>query len=90
MTPPQPSPLGHLIYIAREGAGLSIREAARRAGVSESHWRHVESDYESKGGMQLPVNPRPRKIAQMAAVRQSAPGMGTSGWSRVSTAQKVA
>ena len=37
-------PIAHLIYEQRIRAGLSIRQAAARAGISEGSWRRTESN----------------------------------------------
>lgn len=63
-------PEGVLIESAREDAGLSKREAARRAGISEGWWRTVVKGYQSLGGGDRgAVRDTPAKtIAKMAAV----------------------
>jgi transcriptional regulator with XRE-family HTH domain len=43
----QPPPYGVLIEAAREDAGLSRREAARRAGISDSWWRYVAAGWQN-------------------------------------------
>lgn len=50
-TKPDPGPDAQLIKYARTHhvPPLSIREAARRAGISESRWRQVEKGYASVG-----------------------------------------
>jgi len=65
---PGPTAAGRLIKLAREGhpERLSIREAARRANISETRWRHVENGFESRGPVKIPVNPSPRLLARMA------------------------
>lgn len=69
MTRPVQPPEGRLLRLAREShrpRKLSVRSAARRAGVSESHWRHVEAGYEPKGGMEVPVRAAASTLARMA------------------------
>lgn len=39
---PEQPPEARLIEAARRGLGLSIRSAAKRAGISESQWRRIE------------------------------------------------
>lgn len=59
-----------LLRTAREShrpRKLSMREAARRAGLSESHWRHVEAGYELKGGHRIPVKASAGTLARMAS-----------------------
>ncbi len=45
-TRPAPPPWGALITAALRQAGLSAREAARRAGLSEGRWRQITSGYQ--------------------------------------------
>lgn len=61
-------PEGVLIESKREDAGLSKREAARRAGISEGWWRTVVKGYQSLGhGSRGAVRDAPAKtIAKMA------------------------
>lgn len=46
MSPRPRPPHGELIEAAREQAGLSMREAARRAGVSDAWWRYVVNGWQ--------------------------------------------
>lgn len=48
--PPEPPPEGVLIESARRDAGISVREAARRAGISEGWWRQVVKGYQNLSG----------------------------------------
>lgn len=43
---PEPPPWGVLITAALRAAGLSAREAARRAGISEGRWRQIAGGYQ--------------------------------------------
>lgn len=63
---PDTTPLGELIEQAREEKGLSKREAARRAGISEGRWRQVVSGQQKSGNVTIRVNPRPATIVAMA------------------------
>lgn len=67
---PVPSPEGQLISLVRQSRtpSMSVRAAARLAGISETHWRHVEAGYESKGGMKIPVGVSAKTAARMAWV----------------------
>ena len=57
-------PLGQYLQDAR--GKMSIREAARRAGISESRWRQVEAGVQKMaGGIEVPVHPRPETVAAM-------------------------
>lgn len=52
--------------IQRARGTMSIREAARRAGISEARWRHIEKGYQPIGGHQVPVNPRTENVVAIA------------------------
>lgn len=57
-------PLG--TYLREQRGRMSIREAARRADISESRWRQVEAGYQQMaGGVQVPVHPRAETVAAM-------------------------
>jgi transcriptional regulator with XRE-family HTH domain len=43
---PEPPPWGTLIGAALRRAGISAREASRRAGISEGRWRQISSGYQ--------------------------------------------
>lgn len=45
---------------------LSVSEAARRAGISESRWWQIVRGYQTVGGIDVPVNAPPETIARMA------------------------
>ena len=46
---------------------MSVREAARRADISEGRWRQVELGFQRMaGGIEVPVHPRPETAAAMA------------------------
>lgn len=61
------TPLGELLEHARADVlHISIREAARRAGISEAHWRHVVAGQQVKGGEAIPVRPTMRTVVAMA------------------------
>jgi transcriptional regulator with XRE-family HTH domain len=73
--PPEPPPEGVLIESARKNAGISVREAARRAGISEGWWRQVVKGYQSlSGGAYGVVRGVPAEtVAKMAAAVQADP-----------------
>lgn len=57
-------PLGD--YLRQQRGKMSIREAARRADISESRWRQVEAGYQRMaGGIEVPVHPRAETVAAM-------------------------
>lgn len=53
---------------ARRRARLSIREAARRAGMSDARWRQITSGYQSVSGEPIPVTAPAETLARMAQV----------------------
>ncbi len=72
---PAPPPWGALITSALREAGLSAREAARRAGISEGRWRQIASGYQVvSAGVYAPVRGPARTLARMAAVAGLSPG----------------
>ena len=82
--PPEPPPEGVLIESARkQHPEISIREAARRAGISEGWWRQVVKGYQShSGGTYGTVRDVPAEtVARMAKAtgRITAEQMRTEG-----------
>jgi transcriptional regulator with XRE-family HTH domain len=77
--PPEPPAEGVLIETARREAGLSVREAARRAGISEGWWRQVVKGYQSlSGGAIGAVRDVPAEtIAKMASATGVTPAQLT-------------
>ena len=68
-TRPAPPPWGALITGALRTAGLSAREAARRAGISEGRWRQITSGYQVvSAGVYAPVRGPAATLARMASV----------------------
>lgn len=72
---PVPPPEAVLIRVAREAAGLTITEAARRvseanpdASISTARWSQIEQGYEIRRGQPQEVRAKPGMLAQMAAV----------------------
>jgi hypothetical protein len=65
---PDPTPEGRLIAAAAKSKNLSIREAARRAGLSYGRWRQVTAGYQnvSPGEFAI-VNAPALTVARMAA-----------------------
>jgi hypothetical protein len=71
MTEPPTSPLGTFIETARQNsARISGREAARRAGISESRWRQIVQDGKAPArtvvAMALAVNADPAQALHTA------------------------
>ncbi len=66
---PEPPPWGNAITTARKRAGLSAREAARRAGISEGRWRQITGGYQVVSpGVYAQVRGPAATVAKMAAV----------------------
>jgi transcriptional regulator with XRE-family HTH domain len=78
--PPQP-PEGKLIADAADRMNLSIREAARRAGISYGRWRQIVTGYQNVSpGSYARVRAPAKTLARMAAaVGVTAEQMGTEG-----------
>jgi hypothetical protein len=66
---PDPPPEGRLIAAAADRLDLSIREAARRAGISYGRWRQIVTGYQNVSpGVFAPVHAPAKTLAKMAAV----------------------
>jgi lambda repressor-like predicted transcriptional regulator len=66
---PEPPPWGALIGAALRRAGISAREAARRAGISEGRWRQITGGYQVVSpGVYAQVRGPGSTLAKMAAV----------------------
>jgi len=66
---PQPPPWGVLITSALASEGISAREAARRAGISEGRWRQITGGYQVVSpGVYAHVRGPAATLAKMAAV----------------------
>jgi Helix-turn-helix domain len=66
---PAPPPWGALIMTALAREGLSVREAARRAGLSEGRWRQITAGYQIVSpGVYAEVHGPAATIARMASV----------------------
>lgn len=57
-----------LIKTALAAARFSQREAARRAGISETRWRQIVSGHQAVGGEQVPFRSPDETLARMAHV----------------------
>lgn len=68
-TRPEQPPEGKLIAAAAERLELSIREAARRAGISYGRWRQITTGYQNTSPGEFAVVRAPAKtLAKMARV----------------------
>ena len=76
--PPAP-PEAALLYRARSGLRISIREAARRAGISENRWRQVEAGYQVvRAGIRVPARATAATLARMALTVMVTPAQLTA------------
>jgi transcriptional regulator with XRE-family HTH domain len=68
--PPAPPPPAeaHLLQTALAAKGLSQRQAAHAAGISESRWRQIVSGYQAVSGSKAPVRSPGATLARMAQV----------------------
>lgn len=68
MNPPKPPPEAVLIATKRDGAvpRLSMREAARLAGISATRWRQLETGIFSARGTDYPERAPAETLARMA------------------------
>ncbi|CAL9433628.1 hypothetical protein SUDANB21_02101 [Streptomyces sp. enrichment culture] len=65
----EPPPEARLIREALRRARLSAREAARRAGISETRWRQIANGYQDVGrGVRVPTTGPAETLARMAQV----------------------
>lgn len=63
-----PWPLGPVLEAARTARGLATKEAARRAGVSDTLWRSLERGFELRKGVRFRVSPRPETVVKVCRV----------------------
>lgn len=76
-------PLGPFLSGHRRNKGLSVRTAARKAGISEGRWRQVENGYQTvTAGQRIPVMPKPETLFKMlrALDADAAEGMQLVGY----------
>ncbi len=58
---------------SKGGPSLSVRAAARAAGISESRWRQIVNGYRQEADLRVPVRAPARTLARMAQVVGSTP-----------------
>jgi transcriptional regulator with XRE-family HTH domain len=87
---PEAPAWGALITAAVKRAGMSAREAARRAGISEGRWRQITGGYQVVSpGVYAEVRGPASTLAKMAAVAGVTPAeLRTAG--REDAAQELA
>ncbi|WP_280273433.1 helix-turn-helix domain-containing protein [Nocardia wallacei] len=62
--------LGRRMEQGRLAAGLSKRQAAKRAGISDGRWRQLEAGVETIRGKTFPVKTTPETVARIASALQ--------------------
>jgi hypothetical protein len=80
------TPLGDLLEKARsEVLRVSVREAARRARMSDTRWHQVVTGIQRKAGGLVPVNPTDRTVIAMANAVGVDPGdaLEAAGYTRL-------
>ncbi|MEH0579013.1 helix-turn-helix transcriptional regulator [Streptomyces sp. B21-108] len=65
---PAPPPEAVLIKEALRRVRLSGREAAKRAGMSETRWRQIVNGYQDVGGVRIAVSAPDETLTRMAQV----------------------
>lgn len=66
-------PAGRLLQAAREQKGLSMRAAAKIAGISESRWRQIECGWKKTNGDLIETRPTPLNLVKCAKAVGAAP-----------------
>lgn len=67
--------VGQRLYQGRKRFQISKREAARRAGISESLWRQLEAGGREVGGRVVLPNPRPENLYAAARAVEEDPAI---------------
>ncbi len=65
---------GKILQSARESLSITKREAARRAGISESRWRQLESGCRYSDGKWLPASAPATTLTKAARAVELDPG----------------
>jgi transcriptional regulator with XRE-family HTH domain len=63
---PSPPPEGVLLQRAQKRSGLTVVQAAEKAGMSRSRWNQIVSGYESVHGTRVPFKAPADTVARMA------------------------
>lgn len=58
--------VGALLQRARKSRNLSIRKAAKAAGIDDATWRHLEEGERTIRGEKVPASPRDDTLAAVA------------------------
>ena len=67
MDRPPPPPEAVLIRLVRQAAKVTVRGAAKRAGISTARWTQIEQGYETRDGEPRAAWAPPDTLAYMAA-----------------------
>ena len=66
METPPPPPEGSLLRRVRESAGISLTDAAKAAGITDTRWSQIERGHERRKGMDVPARAKAGTLARMA------------------------
>jgi transcriptional regulator with XRE-family HTH domain len=61
-----PPPEASLLHRTRESAGITITEAARAAGITDTRWSQIERGHERRKGIDVPARAKAGTLARMA------------------------
>jgi transcriptional regulator with XRE-family HTH domain len=61
-----PPPEGALLHRARESAEITIADAAKSAGITDTRWSQIERGHERRKGMDVPARAKAGTLARMA------------------------
>lgn len=61
-----PPPEASLLYRARESAGVTLADAAKAAGITDTRWSQIERGHERRKGIDVPARARAGTLARMA------------------------
>lgn len=66
MSASPPPPEAVLIYRARESASITIADAAKAAGITDTRWSQIERGHERRKGIDVPARAKAGTLARMA------------------------
>jgi transcriptional regulator with XRE-family HTH domain len=61
-----PPPEAVLLYRARESAEITMADAARSAGITDTRWSQIERGHERRKGIDVPARAKAGTLARMA------------------------
>jgi transcriptional regulator with XRE-family HTH domain len=66
MQAPSPPPEASLLHRARESAEITMAEAAKTAGITDTRWSQIERGHERRKGIDVPARAKAGTLARMA------------------------